>query len=322
MARIGLVLGAGGVVGHAFHAGVLTALAEETGWDPRGAELIVGTSAGSGVAAMLRAGLPAPDLFARATDGALSAEGEAVSARAGLPSAPLPVARPGLALTAGMAAPSRLLAAARRPWKVRLGTVAAAVLPAGQVPSELVAGPLRPLFGDAWPEAPLWICAVALDRGRRVVFGRSGAPVASVADAVAASCAIPGYFRPVTIGGTRYVDGGAHSPTNLDVVVGRPLDLVIVSSPMSSSRGAPRPAPDVAARRLFRLYLSREAAAVRRTGIPVVTFQPSAEDQAVMGYNAMDPNRRGAVAEQVRNTARRRLREPALQRSLLALSSR
>jgi NTE family protein len=320
MARIGLVLGAGGVVGHAFHAGLLTALGEETGWDPRTADIIVGTSAGSGVAAMLRAGMPAPDLHARATDASLSPEGAAVAARAGVPSGPLPVPRSGFDFTAGMAAPGRLLDAARRPWAARFGTVAAAVLPEGQVPSELVAAPLRPLFGDTWPDASMWICAVDLDRGKRVVFGCAGAPAATVPDAVAASCAIPGFFQPVNIGGARYVDGGAHSPTNLDVLVGQPLDLVIVSSPMSVSRGAPRPAPDLAARRLFRLYLSREAAAVRRAGIPVVTFQPSTADRAVMGYNAMDSTRRGPVAEQVRDTARRRLRERDLLRNLEALS--
>ena len=56
MGRIGLVLGAGGVIGHAFHAGVLAALADDTGWDPRRADVIVGTSAGSIAGALLRAG--------------------------------------------------------------------------------------------------------------------------------------------------------------------------------------------------------------------------------------------------------------------------
>ena len=59
MTRIGLVLGAGGAVGHAFHAGVLAALADETGWDAREAEVVVGTSAGSVVGALLRAGMSA-----------------------------------------------------------------------------------------------------------------------------------------------------------------------------------------------------------------------------------------------------------------------
>ena len=321
MARIGLVLGAGGMVGHAYHAGVLAALQQELGWDARRAELIVGTSAGSGVAALLRAGMPPVDLRARASGASLSPEGEAVAARAGLPAGTFPVLRPSFDFTAGMAAPARLLAAARRPWNARLGTVAAAVLPAGQVSPELVAAPFRPLF-DTWPGDGLWICAVDLDRGERVVFGRAGAPSVTVADAVAASCAIPGFFEPVTIDGARYVDGGAHSPTNLDVLGGQSLDLVIVSSSMSASRGAPRPAPDLAARRLFRLYLTREAAVMRRRGVPVVAFQPSTDDRMVMGTNAMDPDRRGPVADQVFATTRRRLRRPELQRSLTLLNSR
>ncbi|MBJ7282394.1 MAG: hypothetical protein JHD40_04705, partial [Acidimicrobiia bacterium] len=45
--RIGLVLGAGGLTGQAFHAGVLAGLADGIGWDARSAELVVGTSAGA-----------------------------------------------------------------------------------------------------------------------------------------------------------------------------------------------------------------------------------------------------------------------------------
>jgi len=321
MARIGLVLGAGGVVGHAFHTGVLAALQEETSWDARGAELIVGTSAGSGVAALLRAGLSPADLLARAMGAPLSAEGTRLAARVGAPVGAVPSTAPAIDFLGGMAAPTRLLAAARRPWEVRLGTLAAAVLPAGRVSSELIAVPFRSLFDGAWPARTTWICAVHLDSGRRVVFGQRGAPPASIAEAVAASCAIPSFFTPVTIGGTRYVDGGAHSPTNVDVVASEPLDLVIVSSPMSSARGRTRVALDSAARRLFRAYLGREAAVVRRRGIPVVAFQPSAADSTVMGLNAMDAGRREPVAEHMHAVTRRRLQEPKLRDRLAALSS-
>ncbi|MFN0089381.1 MAG: patatin-like phospholipase family protein, partial [Acidimicrobiales bacterium] len=71
---IGLVLGAGGLTGSAFHAGVLAALHEATGWDPRGATVVVGTSAGASTAAYLRAGFAAEDLFAEAVGGELSPE--------------------------------------------------------------------------------------------------------------------------------------------------------------------------------------------------------------------------------------------------------
>ena len=72
--------------------------------------------------------------------------------------------------------------------------------------------------------------------GKRVPFGRTDSPPATVADAVAASCAIPGFYRPVKIGGRRYVDGGVCSASNLDLLAGRGLDLVICLNPLSSSR--------------------------------------------------------------------------------------
>ena len=62
--RIGLVLGAGGTVGCAYHAGVLAGLQHHTGWDARDAVSIVGTSAGSLVGALLRVGLGPDDLVA------------------------------------------------------------------------------------------------------------------------------------------------------------------------------------------------------------------------------------------------------------------
>src|ERR1017187_1974773 len=62
--KIGLVLGAGGVVGQAYQVGVLAALEREALWDPRDAEIIVGTSAGSVTGAAIRVGVPASDLAA------------------------------------------------------------------------------------------------------------------------------------------------------------------------------------------------------------------------------------------------------------------
>src|SRR4030081_3274592 len=83
MSRIGLVLGAGGSVGHAYHAGVLAAIAEATGWKPHSAEVSRGCSAGSIRAAALRAGLSAPDLANSSLRRPLSAPGAALMARTG-----------------------------------------------------------------------------------------------------------------------------------------------------------------------------------------------------------------------------------------------
>ena len=312
MPRIGLVLGAGGEVGHGFHAGVLAALAETTGWDARTADVVVGTSAGSIVGALLRAGLAPSDLAARATGDAVSEDGRRVFARADAANGhlrPIPMRVTRSRTIPTMSAPGALVRAALQPWNARLGTIAAAAFPAGRVSTEIISVGVAALF-DEWPDAPLWITAVELNTGRRVVFGRDLSHDTDVATAVAASCAIPGFFTPVEIDGARFVDGGAYSHTNADLLAGIGLDLVVVSSPMSIAGNGLRLAPDQPARRFNRCALAREAAPVRRAGTPVITFQPTTDDLAVMGLNAMDPLRRGEVARRVRVSARERLARP------------
>lgn len=326
-ARIGLVLGAGGATGGAFHAGVLAALADVLGWDARTAEVVVGTSAGSLAGAVLRAGLAPADLAARAEGRPLSPSGLRLLARVASPPTSLPL-RPAISRrpvrAAAPASLASLASMARRPWAVSPGAVAAALLPAGRVSTEMITDGLEPLFGEKWPKHPLWLCAVRLGDGRRVVFGRDSETRPPVGVAVAASCAIPSYFEPVTIDGERYVDGGVHSPTNLDVLSRLGLDLVIVSSPMSlagrSIGSALRPLPDVAIRRACRAFLDREAVSVRRRGTPVVAFQPTAEDASVMGVNALDYGRRAAVSRAVRASTSRRLERDDVRRRLAALS--
>jgi NTE family protein len=321
--RIGLVLGAGGVVGHAYHTGVLAALEAATAWDPRHADVIAGTSAGSVVGSLLRAGFAASDLAARSTGDPVSPEAAALVSRAGMGAGPgrLPSRPPRRRGLPRMASPALLARAALRPfWLNRPGVMLAGALPAGAIPTELVAATFRPLFGSDWPARDLWLAAVRLSDGQRVVFGREGAPVAHVADAVAASCAIPGFFEPVTIGGVTYVDGGAHSPTNADLLAGRDLDLVIVSSPMSVAGNRLRPSLDLPARRMCRLYLGQEVARIRRRGVPVLAFQPTGDDLAAMGLNAMDPSRRAPVTRRARESALKKLERADVQSVLGTLS--
>lgn len=307
MARIGLVLGAGGVLGHAFHVGVLRALERATGWDPRDAEIIVGTSAGSHVAAYLRAGVDTATLTARiAGERDPAAEGH-LHHRLGDP-LPVPRPRPGL----GVASPRLALRSVTRPWALRPAVAAAAWLPAGRVSMRPFAARINWLYEQGrWPTSPLWLPVVELDHGRRVVLGRGEAPAVDVGTAVAASCAVPAWFSPVRIDGTRYVDGGVHSPTNLDVLAGHGLDLVIVCSPMSIVRDA-RPRVDLGARWSLRWRLGREAREVRRQGTDVVAFQPTPADVAVMGWNGMDPRRRREVVRQAETSAAQRLSDDAL----------
>ena len=139
------------------------------------------------------------------------------------------------------------------------------------------------------------------------MFGREHT-AADPADAVAASCAVPGWFSPVSIAGTRYVDGGAWSPTNADLVADEPLDLVIVSSPMSSTPSASLRRVDAPARLLHHGYLLAEVGRLRRRRLRVVSIEPTRADLDVMGVNAMDVARRADVARQVRASVTERLR--------------
>jgi NTE family protein len=303
------------VTGGAFHAGVLGALAEHVGWDPRRSEIIVGTSAGSITAALLRAGFSAGDLAARAEGkplSALSAEGNRLLAAAGVSGNWVNVSTaPGRRRDGWPrpSAPGALLAAARRPWAIRPAAVAAALLPEGTVPTGTIADGIDHFFGSGWPASALWVCAVQLDTGSLAVFGQSGAAAASVGAAVAASCAIPGYFAPVSIGGVRYVDGGAFSLTNLSLMARLGLDLVVVSAPMAKAGRGINLAGGLS-REAGRAQLDREALWVRRGGTAIVAFAPTGDDQRVMGLNAMDPRRRAAVARQVRESTIERLALP------------
>ncbi|HYN57900.1 MAG TPA: patatin-like phospholipase family protein [Motilibacterales bacterium] len=287
--RIGLVLGGGGLTGTAFHAGVIAALAESAGWDARTAEVIVGTSAGSTSAALLRAGLPPADFVARISGAPVSAEGERVLGGLGPLRQPQQRERP----ARRPAAPGLIASMVRRPWRYRPGIAAAALLPEGNLAVDSGVSWIGDLFVD-WPEQPTWICTVRLDDGVRVVFGRDA--TASVRDAVTASCAIPGYFAPVVIDGHRHVDGGMWSIHNLDLVAGRGLDLVVVSAPLSTTN--PLAAERGTLLRLpVRRRLDREADQVRGSGTPVLVIQPDARLREVMGNSTMRLSRRAPVAQ-------------------------
>lgn len=326
MATVALVLGAGGSVGHAFHVGVLSALADEFGWDARSADLIVGTSAGSVVGASLRSGLDALDMRRRTfgqqlspAGAVLARRGEAamVAARAG------PAERPesGAALRRmRIASPERVLRAMREPWKVTPGSLFSALVPPGRASTDYLGAVYDDLLGDAWPDGDLWIAAVNLDVGHRVVFGRAGSPAATLGQAVEASCAIPGYFAPVTINDARYVDGGVHSTTNADLVAEfepQPA-LALVCAPMSAV-GKALELPRFSIRQLARRSVAREAKILRDRGIEVVTLQPTAADLEHMAGNSMDQALAEAVCRQVVESTLEHVRTPEIADRLSAL---
>lgn len=298
MTRIALVLGAGGVIGQAYHAGVLSALAEHSGFDARDADVIVGTSAGSITGTVLRLGVSPRDLAAWAVRAPLS-ESEAPPRRdlalvpRMQPLRPAHVLRPPSAPSLAM-----VRRAVVRPWQFRPLAAGLALLAPGHndIVGQLSA--LMELDDVPWPERPLWITAVRRKDGRRIVFGRAGSPPAPLHLAVGASCAIPGFFRPILIGDHTYVDGGAHSPTNAALV--RPLhpDLVVVVSPMSGPPG--RPGIYAASRRHSARKLRREITALEKAGSRTVVFAPDADEQHAMGDNLMSGRKVRAVIDVAR----------------------
>src|SRR4051795_5660497 len=313
MTRIGLVLGGGGVVGQAYHSGVLAVLEHDFGFDARRADLIVGTSAGSITGTLLRFGVSAEDLAAWTGKAPLSGDDDVLRHIAETEVPELAPFRPLQLLRRPLRLPGRHLLqhALVRPLQFRPLAAGMTLVAPGRhdIVEQLAA--LREVEGPRWPDAPLWICAVHRRDGRRVVFGRPGAPPAPIHLAVAASCAVPGYFAPVQIGRHSYVDGGVHSPTNAAVLRGAGLDLVVIVSPMSGSAGW-HPDFYATARRYSGRLLAREVRALEAGGTATVVFAPGAREQQLMGNDMMARNRLNEVIRESFLTAGQRAATPAL----------
>jgi NTE family protein len=277
-----LVLGGGGILGEAWMSAVLAGIEEETGFDPRGCEKFVGTSAGSIVAAALAGGVsPRSRLGGLPEPPEVEPPGED-----GSPSAVERALGLGRTVAGVMAAP--VAAAGLRSLSVGGALVRREVLarvPHGRRSLEPLARSMREL-GVSW-DGRLLVSAVDLDSGRRVMFGAPGAPEVSVADAVVASCSIPGVFRPVEAGGRRYVDGGAWSPTNMDALPVRRGMRVLCLNPTGSMRPS-RAAPFGALGFVSGAAVAVEALAIERRGARVRTVAPDGDTVEAIGGNLMD----------------------------------
>jgi len=299
--RAGLVLGAGGVLGAAWMTGALASLADLLPCAAGDVDLIVGTSAGSVLAAALRCHAPFEDVVAwqRGQATGLLRESAALAAHDG-PLPPLPRWRFGSVplAWAALVTPHRV-----PPW-----VAASAWLPHGRgqhaALRSLVTG-LQVAFdgpsSSGWADDRTWISAVDYDSGQRVLFGREGAPRASLPDAVVASCSIPGWYEPAVIGGRRYVDGGVRSMTSLDVLGGTDVQDIYVLAPMASTEPdhplQPHLQMERGLRQVLTAVLVRQAKALAARGKRVTVLTPGPRDLAAMGINLMDPRRRQAVLE-------------------------
>lgn len=322
--RVGLVLGAGGVLGGAWIAGGLKALWQETGWDPATASYLVGTSAGSVFAALTACGV-SPDRLVPAA-GALGENdledwmlAELITESAyRAPRFPRPI--PGSLRLA--------LNGVRDRRRLSILKALSGFAPQGLVPTDVIERTVTRAAGgpERWAGHPAcWIVACDYGTGERIVFGREGSPATGIDKAVAASCAIPGFFAPVRIGDRCYVDGGLHSMSNADLLVDRALDLAVILNPLSA-RGAgggwsPMQRFQAGLRRLAAWQLEREVAALLDAGTHVVVLEPSPSDMAAIGDNVMDATRSLDVAESAYASAQAMVGRPDV-RELLALLPR
>jgi NTE family protein len=316
MANIGLVLGAGGIVGQAYHAGVLAALEAEAGWDARRADLIVGTSAGSITATLLRGGVPASDLAAWTTRTPLSLEGHLLEELFGREFPELePLRVSHLLRRPSPPSPALVQRLLLRPWQPPgVGLLLTLVAP-GRTDISRLLEPLRSVEPPGWHDGDMWICAVRRRDGRRVIFGRPGSPKVPLHLGVAASCAVPGYFAPVTIDGISYVDGGVHSPTNAAVTARQGLRTVIVVSPMSGAQGIPTDVMSVVRRHAsFRLRF--EVRALIGVGVEVIVFEPDASVQEVMSREWLSRERVDEITRAAFASARSQLQDPGIRAQL------
>jgi NTE family protein len=312
--RVGLVLGAGGVVGASWLIGALEALESETGFAATGSDVIVGTSAGSVVGALTAAGWSAPYMSAYASGRSLDGFSDLEGAAAELDALALQERESADRFRLQLALPPigpgswrMALSTLRNPFKHAPAAVIGGWLPRGTISTVPIRSLVDRFVGDAWPER-LRVVACDYRTGRRVCFGSDTAPPAEVADAVAASCAIPAFYHPVKVGSSRYVDGGVCSPSNLDLARGHDLDLVICLNPTSSLDSVPIRTPGDAMGALMRREsgkrLGHEARKVRESGTEVVLLQPTRRDLEAMGPNLMSRARRVTVGETaVRTTA-------------------
>ncbi len=312
--RVGLVLGAGGVQGGAWLTGGLDALAEETGWDPATADVVVGTSAGSVIGSLCVAGIPPWFMVAHSAgetfDGVVDARGRpasetdrAAGARYRLERTLPPI---------GPGSWSLALRTLRTPHRFPPTALFAGWAPRGFISTEPLKDVIRAVVPNGWVDHPNhWVVACDYATGRRVPFGRADAPPAELADAVAASCAIPGFYYPVGIDGRRFVDGGMYSTSNLDLVRDHGLDLVICLNPTSSLHPTRAWNPAERAARLMRDHSGRrlgsEAKKLRARGTEVILIQPTHEDLDAMGPNLMSRKDRNPVIATARRTVAEQL---------------
>ncbi|HEY0252695.1 MAG TPA: patatin-like phospholipase family protein [Kofleriaceae bacterium] len=252
-----VVLAGGGVAGIAWHLGIISSL-RAAGVDLTTTELLVGTSAGSVVAAQIATGQ---------LSAAIAMQEREVTSEIYVDVDLATLFTKAQELAQGTTDPLELMR--------RFGAYA---LAATTVPEpERKAAVAARLPVTEWPRRPLKIAAIDAATGELVVFDRDSG--VALVDAVAASCAVPGVWPPTTIGERRFIDGGTRSFTNADLAKG--ADRVVIMIPVP-----PNP-----------VHEERLANELAILGAETLVLQVDAEAIAAIGSNPLDPSRRRPALE-------------------------
>lgn len=300
MNRTAIVLGCGGTIGAAWAIAALHSLVEQTGFDPRKADVMLGTSAGAELVTMLAGGTSVDALVdmqcGRATDPRLREH--IASAPPSTPPLPeFPLLNPGLI------------------WKRKGLAGLTGIAPTGRADASWLQRLAERFEFGAWlPHPAARMVAYDVRAGERVVFGGPGSPFATVGEALRASWATPGWMPPVPIGDRIFVDGGMGSTASVDLVGPEEADLIYVIAPMASVPGVRIPGFGGSLEyRMIRRPMSRvlhaEIAGVRARGTTVVPILPTPADLAGLSAHFMNSSRREEAFEHSMSTAPETVRE-------------
>jgi NTE family protein len=316
--KLGLVLGGGGLIGMGYHAGVLKSL-DDWGLDVAGADLLVGTSAGSIMASYMATGWKPTDFFDYAHGKHPDVQKDPEDPkeqirRMFVPLAKSPADRVRRTIGSGFA-----LASSRGYYRRfgggEPGRNLRKAFPSGIYSTEETRRRFEEDLPAEWPDRPVYICAVDLYTGERVPFGHPAAPAATLPEAVLASTSIPGVFPPVRIGERRYVDGGVSSATSLDLATDHGCDLILCIAPLGYRNDGVTTARDpkmwspMLVRSLFARSLRREVLSARERGSEVLVIRPWVSNLKLHGTNSMREFDRIALVENAREGATRLLEE-------------
>lgn len=302
--RTGLVLGAGGLLGGCWSLGALRALEDHTGPIAQQADVIVGTSAGALLSALLSCDISTGDVVANErgflTEGPMVGYDCATS---------LTLRPPRWRLAEGA---TKLFAQClTHPLSAPLMNWYAALAPQGQGSLQHI----RELIDHATcaPEHSPEVRIVATHYGscQRTVFRPAHQQEPRMADAVTASCSVPGLFPPVPLNGKHYVDGAVGSPTNADLLLHEDVDTAYVVAPMAANTLDRSWSPMTQLERLLRRLVNRtlraEVRTLRQAGVTTTVLAPTAVDLETIGVNAMNSARRVSVLDTAIDTTTEQL---------------